>query len=207
MSVVTKSQFTSITGKSNADKYYDAMIAMCDKYQINTKERFAFLLANVLEETGNFTVGAENMNYTSLARIQKVFAGSRSPLLTQKLVGNPQLLANTVYGGEWGKRNLGNTKPNDGWYFRGRGAMQTTGRAAYEELSMHVFGDQRLLENPDLILEPNTSLECAAFEFKKKGCNQLADVNNFRLCVRRINGGLTNIENRERWLAKIRKVI
>jgi putative chitinase len=197
----------SIIGKKNADKYLPAIVAMTAKYDINTKQRYCLFMANVLEETGNFSVGVENMNYTNFERIKVVFKGSRSALLTKKLVGNPELLANTVYGGEWGKKNLGNTKEGDGWKYRGRGAMQTTGRAAYAALSKKVFGDNRLIENPDLILEPFTSLEAACFEWSKKGCNELADADRFNDCVIKINGGLTNLASRVKWLTKLQETL
>jgi putative chitinase len=201
--MITSNKLALISGKKNADKYLDAIIAMCKKYEINTANRFNFFMANVLEETGNFTAFVENMNYTSLDRIKVVFKGSRSPLLTTKLVGSPELLGNTVYGGEWGKKNLGNTQQGDGYKFRGRGSMQTTGRAAYASLSKKVFGDNRLLDNPDLINEPNTSIEAAAFIWNQKGCNEIADSGKFEACVIKINGGLTNINSRKKWLSKL----
>lgn len=197
----------TIIGKKNADKYLPAILAMTKKYEINTKQRFCFFMANVLEETGNFSVGVENLNYTNFERLKVVFKGSRAPLLTKNLIGNPELLANTLYGGEWGKKNLGNIKEGDGWKYRGRGAMQTTGRAAYAALSKKVFGNNLLVDKPDLILEPFTNLEAACFEWNKKGCNKIADEGKFEDCVIKINGGLTNLENRKKWLLKLQSTL
>jgi putative chitinase len=79
-------------------------------------------------------------------------AARRQGRSAAELAGNPQLLANTVYGGEWGVKNLGNTQPGDGWRYRGRGYAQTTGRRNYG-----VIGDMTgldLIDNPDLLLRP-----------------------------------------------------
>jgi len=88
----------------------------------------AYALATAKHETGGtFGPVEENLNYTSTARIQKVWP-SRFPTVesAKPYVRDPIGLANKVYGGR-----LGNTEPNDGWHFRGRGLAQITGRANY----------------------------------------------------------------------------
>lgn len=49
-------------------------------------------------------------------------------------------------------KNLGNTKPGDGYRFRGRGYVQLTGRTNYERMGKILGID--LAGNPDLALEP-----------------------------------------------------
>jgi predicted chitinase len=48
-------------------------------------------------------------------------------------------IANIIYGGEWGRKNLGNTQPGDGWRFRGGGLPQITGRANYTGMKLSDF--------------------------------------------------------------------
>lgn len=55
-----------------------------------------------------------------------------------------------------GKR-LGNTLPGDGFRYRGRGFVQITGRANYTRMSKKLFGDSRLVDNPELALEHNVA--------------------------------------------------
>ena len=58
-----------------------------------------------------------------------------------------------VYGMQNSKgQKLGNTAKGDGYKFRGRGLIQLTGKDNYEEVSQHIFGDDRLVKDPDLLL-------------------------------------------------------
>ena len=205
--MITKVNLAKLVSEKNAKKYFDYLIKFTTKYEINTKTRFAYFLSQIIHESGAFTIGAENLSYNTFSRIQLIFKGSRSSLISTALVRNPVLLGNTMYGGVWGKRNLGNTQEGDGFKFRGRGLIQVTGRGNYYRLSMQVFGDTRLIENPDLLLEPATNMECAANDFVHSGCNIDADNNDFNSCTRHINGGLTNLADRVQILGQVKKLI
>jgi putative chitinase len=45
-------------------------------------------------------------------------------------------IANLIYGGEWGRTNLGNTQAGDGARYIGRGFVQITGRANYAKYGL-----------------------------------------------------------------------
>src|SRR5690606_17856785 len=65
----------------------------------------------------------------------------------QPYVNNPPKLANTVYGGR-----MGNTGPNDGWLYRGRGHVQLTGKDNYIRATAKLRSlgyDVDLVKNPD----------------------------------------------------------
>ncbi|WP_346241505.1 glycoside hydrolase family 19 protein, partial [Streptomyces malaysiensis] len=64
----------------------------------------------------------------------------------------PEATAEAMYGGEWGRKNLGNTEPGDGHRFRGRGFTQLTGRSNYEAASRDLGID--LVNNPDMAADP-----------------------------------------------------
>lgn len=113
----------------------------------------AYILATAWHETGGrMQPVTENMTYTSAERIRAVWP-SRFPTLAdaQPFVRNPEGLANRVYG-----NRMGNTQPNDGWKFRGRGHVQITGRDNYARFSRILNLD--LVGNPDLALVPSTSI-------------------------------------------------
>lgn len=116
----------------------------------------AKVLATAHGETGGKMQPVwENMNY-SAARIPQVFSAARRQGKTAaQLARSPELLANTIYGGEWGAKYLGNTEPGDGWRYRGGGLAQTTGRRNYTKISKISGID--LVKNPERIMEPDIS--------------------------------------------------
>jgi len=123
---------------------------------ITNKAHLAHFLGQVHHETGNFNNGRENMNYSVSAllsnfgrhRISEVDA--RRFGRTSNQPANQQAIANALYGGEWGRRNLGNTQPNDGWLFRGNGSIQLTGRANHQAFA-NAVQDQAIMTSPDLV--------------------------------------------------------
>jgi len=65
-----------------------------------------------------------------------------------------EALFNYVYSdAAYRKGGLGNDEPGDGYKYRGRGGIQITGKNAYRSASQALFGDDRLVENPDLITQ------------------------------------------------------
>jgi putative chitinase len=90
-------------------------------------------------ESGGYTRLVENLNYAA-DKLVGVFGAKR---ITQQQAdqygrnsshpANQEAIANIVYGGDWGKANLGNTVQGDGWKFRGRGLKQITGRENYQK--------------------------------------------------------------------------
>lgn len=116
----------------------------------------AYSLATAWHETGGrMQPVEENLNY-SAAGIVKTFGARRlqgkSPASLER---NPEALANTVYGGPWGRENLGNTQPGDGWRFRGRGIGQPTGRDNYRRAGERL--GLPLEDHPEIALEPDVS--------------------------------------------------
>lgn len=95
-----------------------------------------------------------------------------------------------------GREDLGNTEPGDGVKFKGRGPIQITGRDNYRECSKAIYGDERLLDTPELLEQPFDGCMAAAWFWKQKGLNALADHNDFVQITRRINGGTNGLEDR-----------
>lgn len=99
------------------------------------KEYTAYILATAFHETGGkFGVSVENLNY-SVAALKSKFSRSRISSADAERYGrktgrpaNQKAIANLIYGGEWGRKNLGNTQADDGWTYRGHGWPQLTGR-------------------------------------------------------------------------------
>ncbi|WP_242176570.1 glycoside hydrolase family 19 protein [Pseudomonas sp. MONT-RG-20F-20-E-7-02] len=110
-------------------------------------------------------------------------------------------LGNDAYFAKYGQGKLaitlGNTQPGDASKFCGRGLIQITGRANYIACSLALFGDFRLSEKPELLEQPEWAAKSAAWFWSTRNLNSLADAKDFEGITRRINGGLTGLEDRK----------
>lgn len=104
------------------------------RWGIDLPREIASFLANINIETAGLTRLEESLNYSVDALIAK-FGRHRIGIADAKKYGrtagrpaNQEMLANILYGGEFGRKNLGNTQPGDGWKFKGYGPKQLTGR-------------------------------------------------------------------------------
>jgi putative chitinase len=102
-----------------------------------------------------------------------------------------------------GRKDLGNTEPGDGVRFRGRGLIQITGRANYRACSAALFEDPDFLLNDPAVLEqPGPACRSAAWFWKTRGLNELADAGDFARITKRINGGYNGQAEREQYHAR-----
>ena len=173
----------------------------CIRWGIIEGRDKARFLAQCHVESMGFNRVEENMNY-SAKRLMQVFPGRNG--LNQTIAKNiaaqgPRAVANFVYGGKWGRENLGNLAANDGWDYRGRGLIQTTGRDNYRATSMGMFGDLRLLDDPDLLLLPEHAASSAAYFWYSRRLNGVEDV---REVTMRINPGLLELDKRRAQTAR-----
>ena len=123
------------------------------------------LLANIQKES-NFVPKDENLNYTSVERIQKVFPGAvkksgYGSKELEKFIKNPQELAEFVYGkaSPLGP-SMGNKDDGDGFKYRGRGFIQITGKNNYDAFGK-IIGEN-LVQNPDKANDPYIAAKMAA---------------------------------------------
>jgi len=93
-------------------------------------------------------------------------------------------------------RALGNTHPGDGWRYRGRGFIQLTGKANYTAASKDIFGDDRLLKNPDLAGEPIIAANIALWYWGWRVQPRVNDFANTAEVTRPINPGLRGLTQR-----------
>lgn len=181
---------------------------LLDQYKISeTPLRIAHFMAQVLHESGGLAIQFENLNY-SAERLPKVWPSRfkpKGPLNAADYANNPQKLANEVYGGR-----MGNTGANDGFTYRGRGLLQLTGKASYQEATTILRkGDPTAPDfavAPDEVISSKWCLAIAAAEWFAKGCNALADQDDIRKITRAINGGQIGIAERMEWAKRTKAV-
>jgi putative chitinase len=180
-----------------------------------TPLRLAHVMAQQSVETGGFGTLVESLNY-SQAGLRNTFGKTRiSDADCQRLgrkAGAPALpasvqqeIANLVYGGPWGKTNLGNDGPNEGWNYRGRGAKQTTGRTNYTDVK-NVTGID-VVTNPELLEDPDMGMRAACIFWTNKNCNKWADKDDIEGLTRAINGGTNGLTARKDALARARAIL
>lgn len=180
-------------------------LGVFQKYAINTPKRIAHFLAQIHEESGGFTRFTESLDYTPQGLI-KTFGVNQISVSQANLYGrtsahkaNQEAIANIVYGGAWGKVNLGNTQKGDGWKFRGRGLIQLTGRANYEAYKN--YSGHNVISNPDLASRADIALDIAGWFWSVRyNLNPLADMGNINSITKKLNGGLTNLAERVKQL-------
>jgi putative chitinase len=174
---------------------------------INTPLRLAHFMAQISEESGSGTEMTEKLDYTA-GRMMQVFP-KRFPDMasTAGFAHNERAFGNKVYNGRMGNR-LGS---NDGFNFRGRGCLQITGRDSYAAIGRSVGLD--LINNPQLINDPQNVLLIAGTEFVKLGCLAECDRNDVVQVSARVNLGhrttnprlINGLDQREAQLAVWKK--
>lgn len=191
------------------DDYVDALLSMqgeINEAGINTPLIGAHAMAQWGAESG-FTLLWESGNYSE-SRILQIFGeGKHSAAVTAREAARiaalptanderAKALFERVYGlGNPKKaRELGNTKPGDGYNARGFGIQQLTG------MRDHVrFG---LVGN----YNAKSAIRAALMEWKEKGCTAKASADDCRGVTRLINGGYNGIGEREALLRQAKTI-
>lgn len=174
-----------------AEEWIDAINETFDRFDISTPERQACFLGQCAHESGGFTALKENLNY-SAEGLTKVWT-KRFPSLdvAQPYHRNPEKIANKVYADRMGN---GNEASGDGFKYRGRGLIQLTGKDNYRACGEALGVD--LVEEPDLVSNPQYAALSAGWFWDKNKLNQFADANDMTGLTKRINGGTHGLDDR-----------
>lgn len=162
------------------------------QYEINTPIRVAAFLSQCGHESLDFTVLRENLNY-SAEGLRKVFSKYfPTDELAQQYARQPQKIANRVYANRMGN---GPEESGDGWLYRGRGAIQITGKNNY--MAFASYKQMTLQQAVDYCETLDGAIESACWFWKINNLNTIADTQDIEKLTRRINGGVHGLENRQ----------
>lgn len=173
------------------------IIESAHRYQIDTSpRRVAAWLATIAHESARLTRVVENLNYSAegLARTwpaRYADMTGQPNASARRIARRPEDIANLTYAGRMGNGTAGS---GDGWRYRGRGLIQITGRANYESTSVALGED--FVSQPEQLEQPHYAALSAAEWWHRNGCNQLADTGDMAEVTRRVNGGLTGLDDR-----------
>lgn len=178
------------------------------------EEAMPEFIANVIHESGVFSIKAEHMNYSTPSRLVDVWP-SRFTLTNEpskrdarNYINKPKDLANLVYGGR-----MGNIQPTDGYDFRGGGFAQITGRDAYTLFTRFVnlrdLTKRTINEVATLVQNNDEWAFDSAFWFfcEFKNLEQMAIDGNFKELVKRWNGGFIGLQERENLYEKAKTIL
>jgi putative chitinase len=156
-------------------------------------------------ETGNFRTFTENLNYSAqgLANTWPTrFRENGQPnALAVQIQRNPERIANIVYA-----NRMGNTSEGDGWKYRGRGAIQVTGKSNYQEFA-NFIKDASVMDNPDKVAGEYAFVSAYWFFHKHKlWVNDISD-KSIEQVTRKINGGTHGLQDRHNKTHEVYRLI
>jgi putative chitinase len=199
---ITEQQLQScLPSNRSVSAWYPIVATTLTKYSITTLNRVAAFLAQTAHESMDWNILQENLNYSEnglLVTFGKYFNSTTAAQYARQ----PQKIANRVYANRMGN---GPESSGDGWKYRGRGLIQTTGKSNYQSTGATMGQD--LLNNPDLLMAHAGALESACVFWSKNNLNALADAGNIRSITIHINGGTLGLAERESNYARNLKVL
>jgi putative chitinase len=194
------------SNRATAGKWFQAMKEIFPKYEINTPNRIAGFLAQCDHESAEFKLLEENLNYSEKS-LNAVFGryfgpGKRN---AAEYARKPEKIANYVYQDEFRSSKMGNTKPGDGWLFRGRGLKQLTGRENYTAFGKSV--GMTAEQAAEYVATEKGAIESACWFWNNKKLNAIADTGDIVKLTKVINGGTIGLDDRKRRWEQALKVL
>lgn len=174
--------------------------AAMDRFKIDTPLRQAHFLAQIAHESGQLKILRESFKY-SAARLLQVFPKYFNESLAKQYEYKPERIASRVYGGRLGN---GPESTGDGFKYKGRGPIQITGKTNYTAVSQDLFGDNRLVDNPDMLMLHDVGALSAAWFWNRRDLNTHADDDNIEAVTKLINGGHHGLDDRKKFYERAR---
>lgn len=158
-------------------------------------ERVAHFFGQTAHETGGFRLFTENLNYSAKG-LQTTFGKYFPDNLEDSYARQPIKIASRVYANRMGN---GDEASQDGWNYRGRGALQLTGKSNYKAFSDYLKKPE-IMTNPDLVAT-EFAFESALFFFDNNKlwsiCDKGVNDDTITALTKRINGGYNGLDDRE----------
>ena len=161
-----------------------------------TPARAAHFFGQTAHETGGFKAFSENLNYGAKG-LRGIFGKYfKTDAEALKYERKPEAIANRVYASRMGN---GAESSGDGWKYRGRGALQLTGKSNYEAFAKYCNRPD-VMTNPDLVAT-ELAFESAMFFFERNKlwaiCDQGVTDATILSISKKINGGTHGLEDRK----------
>jgi putative chitinase len=161
-------------------------------YYKMTPVQAAHFFAQTAHESGNFKAFSENLNYSEDGLL-RVFPKYFDAIKARQYSRQPERIANRVYANRMGN---GDEASGDGWRYKGRGALQLTGKSNYKDFADWLGKS----------IDPNNVADEYAFESAKyffdknklwSVCDKGVDDATILALTKRINGGTHGLDDRK----------
>ena len=161
-----------------------------------TPARAAHFFGQTAHETGGFKAFSENLNYGAKG-LRGIFGKYfKTDAEALKYERKPEMIANRVYASRMGN---GPEASGDGWKYRGRGALQLTGKSNYEAFAKYCNRPD-VMTNPDLVAT-ELAFESAMFFFERNKLWSICDQGVTDAAIlsisKKVNGGTHGLEDRK----------
>lgn len=173
---------------------YNQIPGILTKFSIDGPLRLSNLLGQCRHESGGFKVFVENLNYSGEALYKLFKKYFKDQEEANSFARQPERIANRIYSNRMGN---GIPESGEGWKFRGRGCLQTTGKNNYIALGNFLGVD--LITTPDQVAT-DYCLSSAAFFFLNNNlwtiCDQGMSDEVITKVSKRVNGGVIGLSER-----------
>jgi putative chitinase len=135
------------------------------KYGISKDIHIVHMMAQFSHESGEGGEMEESLNYKPAVLLKqwpKHFTPAQAMAYGRTVdhPANQKMIGELAYGGRMGNAQA---PSDDGYNYRGRGFIQTTGKSGYADLAKLTGLD--LVGSPQLVTDPSHALECGVAEF------------------------------------------
>lgn len=195
--MLTLNQLKQLLPKNQHVSYWHhALEQLLPDYEINTPRRMAAFIAQCAHESGGFTTLKENLNYKPMS-LRKLFPKYfDTDELAQQYCSKPNkqaAIANRIYANRMGN---GDEASGDGYRFSGRGLIQLTGRATWQEFADSI--ETSLTDLDEYMQTFEGACQSACFFWESRKLNQCADTGDILTLTKKINGGTIGLEDRKK---------
>ncbi len=190
--------FQSKIGVTADDSWGPSTLRAAVEFFKMPKVRAVHFFAQTYHESGGFKSLSENLNYSADGLVKVFHKYFPNVDVATPYAKNPKKIANKVYSGRMGN---GDEASGEGFKYRGRGAIQLTGKDNYAAFAKAINRPDALT-NPDIV-SSELAFESALFFFERNNLWRMCDkgVNDSIILqlTRAINGGINGFEERKKY--------
>lgn len=203
---ITNEQVRKIMPNAPSDMltaFVDSFNEWSDKFGINNPLRAAAYIAQIAHESAELSHLEENLNY-SASGLLKVFPRYFNAGNVNSYARKPAKIASRVYANRMGN---GTEESGEGWQYRGRGCIMTTGKANYKAYAQSGFCIGNVMVHPEWLAKFPGAQKSSMFFWWKSNLNNYADNEEFKTITRKINGGYKGLDSRRKYYSKAKEVL